>query len=70
MSTRLISRFMTMTMHSVLIWIGLGEEWNSSRRRLNNKASAVASTISVILLLTAIVIFDANLAFAKKGDSY
>ena len=29
----------------------------------------VASTVSVILLLTAIVIFDANLAFAKKGDS-
>jgi hypothetical protein len=29
----------------------------------------LASTISVILLLTAIVIFDANLAFAKKGDS-
>lgn len=29
----------------------------------------LASTISVILLLTTIVIFDANLAFAKKGDS-
>ena len=29
----------------------------------------LASTISVILLLTALVIFDANLAFAKKGDS-
>ena len=29
----------------------------------------LASTISVILLLTAIVIFDANLAFAKKADS-
>ena len=29
----------------------------------------LASTISVILLLTTIIIFDANLAFAKKGDS-
>lgn len=29
----------------------------------------LASTILVILLLTAIVTFDANLAFAKKGDS-
>jgi hypothetical protein len=29
----------------------------------------VASTVSVILLLTALLIFDSNLAFAKKGDS-
>lgn len=29
----------------------------------------VISTASIILLLTALLIFDANLAFAKKGDS-
>jgi hypothetical protein len=29
----------------------------------------VASTVSVILLLTALLIFDSNLAFAQKGDS-
>jgi len=29
----------------------------------------LASTASIILLLTALLIFDVNLAFAKKGDS-